>query len=144
MVSQPIASASSLCVIPTSTKLRQALTLVKLISLTFVANENWILTGIGEPYELGDLVTDDGCKQRYKQMKLHMDNLIKDLKEEDLKTVVETYSYFVSFLLYPTFLKEKEKSREMFKTILQIVDTLEKLLMHCKVRGLQSDNFTFM
>lgn len=108
-----------------------SLTMAKLISLKYGINENWILTGKGEMEDVApewDIEGTDGLMEKYKAMKLMLDNNLETLKvnKDNLFCAVESFSFFTS-IIGAIDSKDTECSTYL-NLIYQYFDELEKYI----------------
>ena len=73
-------------------------TLIKLISMKFNVSEEWIKDGIGTSLPDFDVISDEGLFSKYNMMRGILEQLLKSRTGEDLKSIVEAFSYIVSLL----------------------------------------------
>lgn len=78
--------------------------LIKLVCLKYGVNEEWLIDEKGHMFikDNGfDAVTDEGLKAKYHTMKDFLEKQIAEQTGDNLKNIVQAYSYFVSLLTMP-------------------------------------------
>lgn len=109
-------------------------TLIRLISVLYNFNEDWLIRGEGSP-ELGwDISNDDGAINKYKAMRLQFENKVKSRTGQDLYNTIEAFSYFDA-ILSPRNLAESAITQYL-EYIEIIMDDLEKLTYKVSSRSL--------
>lgn len=73
-------------------------TLIKLISVKFNVSEEWIKNGTGTSLSDFNVISDDGLFSKYNMMRGTLEQLMRSRTGEDLKNIVESFSYVVSLL----------------------------------------------
>lgn len=101
--------------------------LLKLLSVKFGIDEEWVIEGIGSPFPQWDPRDGDkGMLPKYKTMRILFERLLRNRSGEDLANTVEAYSLFVSLLSAKNL--NAADTTEYVKSIRLTIDTLEELL----------------
>lgn len=124
---------------------KPSLTIIKLICNKYNINEDWLLNGIGEPIDLGNLISEKACYARYKYMNSCFEAFFKECENADnLASLVAAYSFTVSIFSYSFDFKDKKNTSDYLKLIMNILNELEKLIHHLKYQGVSSATFNYM
>lgn len=109
-------------------------TLIRLISIQFNFNEDWLLRGEGIPELNWDMSNDDGAINKYKEISFQFEKKVKSRTGKDLYNTIEAFSFFYA-LLVPRNL-ENSAITEYLENIRIIIDDLEKLTFKVSSRSL--------
>lgn len=102
--------------------------LIRLISIKYNIVEEWLISGEGNAESGWDMTTDEGATNKYKAMRLSLDDKVKSRTGIDLYNTIEAFAYFEA-LLTPSNLSG-ESCSEYIENIKIIMDNLEKLTFH--------------
>lgn len=124
-----------------SNKEKPSLTLIKLISIKFYIDEEWLLNGSEQPlyFMLNNL---DGILQKYKIVQSTFDNLMKHDNLEILYNIVNAYSSFVSSVCFAFRTDINFDSIIYIEKFAQIIDLLEKLIFRASLKIKPAKNNT--
>lgn len=102
--------------------------LIKLVCLKYGVNEEWLINEKGVMFTIDNsfsIETDEGLNTKYKIMKELFEKMISQQSGDNLRNIIEAYSYFVS-LISMRGLSEINKKKYL-EAIFDINDTLEKI-----------------
>lgn len=124
---------------------KPSLTIIKLICIKYNINENWLLNGVGEPINLGNLIDKEGCYAKYRQMNSYLENFLSECtNNNDLISLVSAYSYTISILSYPFEFRDVTTTSNYLKLLMNIFDEFEKLIHDLKTNGISLLTFNYI
>lgn len=100
--------------------------LIKLICMKFNIEEEWLANGVGSPYIVWDMRTDEGAVAKYNAMRVKFENKLRKRSGEDLINTIEAFAYLDALFSY-TKLNDEEASMYI-KYVCSIIDDFEKLI----------------
>lgn len=106
-------------------KYTPSLPLIKLISLKFNISEQWLIDGSKGMVPDFDLITDEGIKSKYNEMRVLLERTLESRSGESLKHTVEAYSCLLS--LVSTNGIQEENKEAYLKYLYEVISNLEFL-----------------
>lgn len=100
--------------------------LLKLLSIKFNIDEEWLISGVGSPDPGWDIGTDQGVIEKYNAIRVQFEHTLRNRTREDLLHTVEAFAY-LDALLSPKKLTDEDKSKYL-ASICATIDLLEKLV----------------
>lgn len=72
--------------------------LLKLISIKFNINEEWLTGGVGSPERGWSITTDEGILDKYNAMRVSFEQMLRERTGTELLSSIEAFSHLVSLL----------------------------------------------
>lgn len=104
-------------------------TLIKLIGLKFLVNEDWLLKGEGEVFIIehaADIYLHEESRNQFHAGKNLLDKFMQMHHDEDRRRLIESYNYFVDIISFGS--KGNKLNSGYIKSIHEILRGFSKLI----------------